>query len=98
VTTQPNNKCDQDTYENGRTVCVLAGASTAIEAVVVRAREELQVSLDWHYSGGRANVLTTAPPELDGRIRERIRCAMPVWLAPNEEPAAEASEAGGGEE
>ena len=82
TTTQPGTKCDADLYENGRTVCLLHGCSTAIEAVVVRVREQLGVPLDWHFIGGRANVLTAAatPPEMDAKIREHIKSALPVWL------------------
>ena len=82
TTTQPGTKCDADLYENGRTVCLLHGCSTAIEAVVVRVRESLGVPLDWHFIGGRANVLTAAatPPEMDAKIREHINAALPVWL------------------
>lgn len=82
MTTQPKDECDQRIYNEGRTVCVLAGASTAIEALVVRVREEVGVPLDWHYLGGRANVLTLAPPERDADILRFLKMAMPVWLSP----------------
>lgn len=81
MTTQPTTKCDPAIYESGHMVCVLAGASTAIEAIVVRVREELGVPLDWHYAGGRALVLTTAPPERDAEILSAIKMAMPVWVS-----------------
>lgn len=81
MTTQPTTVCDPKIYENGRTVCILDGCSTAIEAVVVRVRELLKVSLDWHYVGGRAYVLTLEPPERDDQIRSEIRMAMPTWVA-----------------
>ena len=85
MTTQPNTKCDPDLYENGRTVCVLAGTSTVIEALIVRVREELEIELDWYYLGGRANVLTSAPPDRDDKIREHIQSAMPIWFWPRRE-------------
>ena len=89
MTTQPTTKCDPIVYERGRTVCILAGTSTAIEAIVVRVREELGVVLDWHYVGGRANILTLATPEKDKEIRNAIQSAIPAWLWPSsadEEP------------
>ena len=82
MTTQPKTECDQDIYQNGQTVCILAGCSTAIEAVVVRVRELLNVKLDWHYCGGRANVLTTEPKKRHQDIVEALRMEMPVWLSP----------------
>lgn len=83
MSTQPTTKCDADLYEYGKTVCVLAGTSTAIEAVVVRVREQLGVPLDWHYVGGRANVLTSPSiePEMEHKIREHIKLALPVWIS-----------------
>lgn len=79
---QPETECDPKIFEQGREVCMLAGTSTAIEAVVVRVRENLKVSLDWHYVGGRATVLTLEPTERDNEIREAVKQALPVWLAP----------------
>lgn len=81
MTAQPTTKCDPDIYENGHSVAVLAGCSTAIEALVVRVREKLNVPLDWHYCGGRADILTTAPREKDEEIRDALKMAMPIWLA-----------------
>jgi len=78
---QPTSDCDPGIYENGRTVCVLAGTSTAIEAVVVRVREEMKIALDWHYVGGRACVLTTEPEGLDAGIYEAIKMALPIMLS-----------------
>lgn len=56
-TTQPASVCDPDLFKNGVPILMLAGlASTAIEAQVVRWREETGVPLDWHYVAGRAIV------------------------------------------
>lgn len=84
ATTQPNTKCDPNLVAHGRSVCVLSGTSTAIEAVVVRVREQLEIPLDWHYFGGRANVLTAqaTPPEMDEKIRQHVRMALPRWGDP----------------
>lgn len=57
MTTQPRGKIDPKLAKHGVSVLMIAGlASTAIEAQVVRWREELQVPLDWSFVGGRAVV------------------------------------------
>lgn len=81
MTAQPNNECDRDLLENGETVAVMAGTSTAIEAIVVRVREQMGVRLDWHYCGGRACILTSEPVEKHREIRENLKMAIPVWLS-----------------
>ena len=83
MTTQPDSRCDSDISENGHTVAVMAGTSTAIEAIVVRVREELGVPIDWHFLGGRANILTTAPADWDDAIRYALHRSIPSWLGPS---------------
>lgn len=58
-TTQPVIGCDLELLEKGVCVMVLVGlASTAIEAQVVRWREEAwPTPIDWHFVGGRARVV-----------------------------------------
>ena len=46
-------------------------------------RDHLGLSLDWHYCGGRADVLTLEPPERDEQILSELKMAMPVWLSPS---------------
>lgn len=59
MTTQPTSRCNQKVFQEGESVFVLHSLpSTAIEAIVVRLREELNYKdIDWHYCGGRANIL-----------------------------------------
>jgi hypothetical protein len=72
MTTQPSTVCDDQLFKTGRAVLILSGlASTAIEAQVVRWREELKVPIDWHYVGGRAVVLVL-PKDLE-RVRDHLR-------------------------
>ena len=77
MTTQPTTVCEQDIMERGRCVCVLTGASTAIEALVVRVRESMKIAIDWHWCGGRAAVLTLEGPERDEEIMREVRSAIP---------------------
>lgn len=51
-------KCDPEIYEHGVTVCMLAGApAEVIEGMVRRMARDSGQRMDWHYIGGRANVL-----------------------------------------
>jgi hypothetical protein len=79
-TTQPATVCSQDLMTRGRQVCVMTGASTAIEAVVVRVRENMRIEIDWHWCGGRAAVLTLEGPERDEEIRQNLRMASPTFI------------------
>lgn len=58
MTTQPNSKTDPKLKVSGVPVLIVAGlASTAMEAQVIRWREEVGKPLDWFFAGGRAVVL-----------------------------------------
>lgn len=50
-------KCDGDVFKDGSAVCVLNARSKAAEAWVQAVAQESGQRVDWHYSGGRANVL-----------------------------------------
>jgi len=57
TTKQPETKCDDQLFTQGETVAIITDlASTAVEAQVVRWREEHKRPLDWHYTGGGACV------------------------------------------
>ena len=49
--------CDPDVFANGEGVCVVDGAPDAVEAWVKAVAKTAEARMDWHYSGGRANVL-----------------------------------------
>lgn len=58
LTTQPSAKTDPEFKARGVPVLIVAGlASTAMEAQVIRWREEVGKPLDWCFAGGRAVVL-----------------------------------------
>lgn len=62
-------------------VLVIAGlASTAIEAQVVRWREELKMPLDWSYAGGRAVVVCLPQHKADvaRHIHDFVVQVMPL--------------------
>ncbi|MCR4322642.1 MAG: hypothetical protein NUV61_00965 [Candidatus Azambacteria bacterium] len=49
--------CNRDIFEKGRGVCVVDGSSNAVERWVQSIAKKANTRVDWHYSGGRANVL-----------------------------------------
>lgn len=64
-------KCDQDIYQNGEHVgIVVGGDANVIEAFVKCAVEKSGQPMDWHYVGGRANVLTTGDV---GKAKKALR-------------------------
>lgn len=60
--------CDPDIFKNGEGVCVLDGSSNAIERWVKSVAKKADAKVDWHYSGGRANVLHLG----DDASRQRV--------------------------
>lgn len=49
--------CDPDIFKKGKGICVIDGSSNAVENWVKKIAQEANAKVDWHYSGGRANVL-----------------------------------------
>mgnify|MGYP006928182218 CR=1 FL=1 len=49
--------CSTDIFMKGQGVCVVEGRSNAVERWVRAVAKKANTQVDWHYSGGRANVL-----------------------------------------
>ncbi|PIT87991.1 MAG: hypothetical protein COU29_04250 [Candidatus Magasanikbacteria bacterium CG10_big_fil_rev_8_21_14_0_10_36_32] len=49
--------CDPEIFKNGTGLCVVDGSSNAVECWVQSVAKKANTKVDWHYSGGRANVL-----------------------------------------
>ena len=75
--------CNSDIFKNGKGVCVLDGSSNAVERWVQAVAKKADAKVDWHYSGGRANVLhlgdkasrqrvLNAIKELEGELKGHI--------------------------
>jgi len=75
--------CNPDIFKKGRGVCVIDGSSNAVERWVQSVAKKANAQVDWHYSGGRANVLhlgddasrqrvLNAINELEGELKGRI--------------------------
>lgn len=52
-----NMECDANVFANGKTICAVDGRSGPVEEWVQRVAKESGQAVDWHYSGGVANVL-----------------------------------------
>ncbi len=58
ATDGPNpTPCNPDIFNKGQGVCVVDGSSNAVERWVQSVAKKANAQVDWHYSGGRANVL-----------------------------------------
>jgi hypothetical protein len=77
---EPPPPCDQDVFKNGHGICCVDARMHQMEAWVKKVAERSGQRVDWHYSGGIANVLylgsysevmkaiMALEPELDGQI------------------------------
>jgi len=64
--------CDPEIFQNGTTVCVLYAPSNAAERWVQSVAKKANARVDWHYFGGRANVLHLGDTESRQRVLEAI--------------------------
>ncbi len=64
--------CNPDIFKNGKGVCVVDGSSNAVENWVQLVAKTANAEVDWHYSGGRANVLHLG----DDASRQRVLDAI----------------------
>lgn len=66
------NRCDQEIFENGQPVVALDARSEAAEKWVCAVAKEANASVDWHYSGGIAQVLHLGNDESRARVEAAI--------------------------
>jgi hypothetical protein len=64
--------CDQKIFKKGKGVAVLDGSSNAVENWVRAVAKKANARVDWHYSGGRANVLHLGDEESRQRVLNAI--------------------------
>lgn len=64
--------CNPEIFKNGTGVCILSGSSNAIETWVQAVAKKANAQVDWHYSGGRANVLHLGDEESRQRVFNAI--------------------------
>src|SRR3990167_7598907 len=65
--------CNPDIFKNGKGVCVVDGSSNAVERWVQSVAKKANAQVDWHYSGGRANVLHLGDDESRQRVLNAIK-------------------------
>lgn len=68
--TPPN--CDTEVYKHGSHVGTVDGSSNAVEKWVKTIAKESNARVDWHYIGGRANVLHLGNKEDRKRVLETM--------------------------
>jgi hypothetical protein len=64
--------CNPEIFKSGQGVCVVDGSSNVVERWVQAVAKKADAQVDWHYSGGRANVLHLG----DAESRERVLKAI----------------------
>lgn len=75
------DKCDQEVFDRGHSICILDGCRDRIEEWVQAVARESGQRVDWHYSGGIADVLYLGDYE---KVREAVERLSPLL---NEAPA-----------
>jgi hypothetical protein len=65
-------RCDQEIFQNGKSVAALDARSTDAEAWVQEVARRADAKVDWHYSGGIANVLHLGDAESRQRVMQAI--------------------------
>lgn len=64
--------CDSEIFAHGEGVCVVDGSSNAVERWVKAVAKKANAKVDWHYSGGLANVLHLGDEESRQRVMSAI--------------------------
>lgn len=64
--------CNPEIFDKGKGICVVDGRSNAVERWVQSVAKKANAQVDWHYSGGRANVLHLG----DDASRQRVLNAI----------------------
>ena len=64
--------CNPKIFKHGTGVCVVDGSSNAVERWVKAVAKKANAQVDWHYSGGRANVLHLGDDESRQRVLNAI--------------------------
>jgi hypothetical protein len=87
--------CDPEIFKDGLAVCTFAAPAVVTEPWVKRVAADSGQRVDWHYSGGRVNMLYLGDyakvkasvekllPELDAACREHRRAQL-TQVAPKE--------------
>jgi hypothetical protein len=64
--------CDPNIFQYGSPIALIDGSSSAVETWVKEVRKAAQAQIDWHYSGGIAQVIHLG----DKESRQRVGAAI----------------------
>ena len=64
--------CDQEIFQKGEPVVLLDGSSNAVETWVQEIAKNANARVDWHYSGGIAQVIHLGDMESRRRVEKAI--------------------------
>ena len=101
--------CNSEIFQKGESVAAVDGSSNAVEQWVCLVVKEAGARMDWHYSGGIANILHLGDAEsrarveaaidklasaLNGRIMRRFKVGEPGLYRKGVTPVPEGTIAG----
>jgi len=69
--------CDQKIFKKGTPIVLIEGASNAVESWVKAVAKKAKAKVDWHYTGGIAQVLYLGNAKDRARIDEAITVLAP---------------------
>ena len=64
--------CDKEIFQKGQSVAVIDGSSNAVEKWVKSVAKKADARVDWHYTGGIANMLHLGDAESRARVEMAI--------------------------
>lgn len=70
--------CDQEIFREGKPVVAIDGKSQAVERWVQAVAQAANARVDWHYSGGTAQVLHLGDNESRERVHKAIKEFSPT--------------------
>lgn len=80
--------CDKEMFKHGKSVIVLSGWTRDIEPYVQSIASASGQRVDWHFSGGRANVLYLGDrSKVEAAIRENppgVKIQVLAWVGESE--------------
>ena len=64
--------CDSEIFHNGEPIMAMWGPSVKVEAWVKEIAKKAKARVDWHITGGMANILHLGDPESRARVEKAI--------------------------
>lgn len=71
------DRCNQNVFDKGVSIAVLGEEKETIERWCQEAAKRHGHPIDWHYCGGRANVLALGDPNRAGDIFQEVMQGKP---------------------